>query len=63
MLELIKKKKYPTSKGKGETTTGQKEEQMEFKIKLHVHQRLLKGTNKTLCATEPRERSSNLYRD
>ena len=35
---------------------------MEFKIKLHIHQRLLKGTNKTLCATEPRERSSDLYK-
>ena len=30
-----------------------------FKIKPHTHQRLLEGTDKTLCARAPRERSGD----
>ena len=33
-----------------------------FNIKPHIHQRLLEGTNKTLCALGPKERRSDCHK-
>ena len=52
-------KTYLTSKGKEEAPVSWQEDAITFKIKFHAHQRYLEGANKTLCAPEQRERSSD----
>ena len=59
MLECIKKKH---SRVKEKPQQDSWRSIMKFKIKLHIHQRVLKGTNKALCATEPRKKSSDPYK-
>ena len=58
---LKKKKKHTSVKEKPQQDSWRST--MKFKIKLHIHQRALKGTNKTLCETEPRKKSSDPIRD
>ena len=43
------KKRYPTSKDKGEAPVRWQGDEIAFRIKPHIHQRCSEGSNKTLC--------------
>ena len=55
------KKRYPTSKGKGEAQKDGRRGEIAFRSKPHTHQRCLESSNKTLCTPgDPTETEPDL---
>ena len=62
MLEPTRKNYTPCSRTKKKLKQDSRRGTIMFNIKPHIHQRLLEGTNKTLCAPGPKERSSDYHK-
>ena len=54
------KKDTPNPRAKENPQKDDRRGKITFRIKFHTHQRYLEGSNKTLCAPEPRDSIENV---